>query len=194
VAPLRAQLAAADARSLAAEEENLLLHKDMLWAATKSGDAWMVRALLQHYPTWLPVDYAASYSGATLLYLASCDGHVRLVEMLLGKGADVNLACTVGGGTPLHIASQNGHVEVVKLLLHTGADGNKACGRSGDTPLYAAAWNGNVGVVEVLLGRGAEPDKSRTDTGGTPLYVASSMGLLGVVEAGAYIRSHFSST
>jgi ankyrin repeat protein len=49
------------------------------------------------------------------LYLASNNGHLEVVKILLEKGADFTVA-TNHGWTPLHTASQKGHVEVVKLL------------------------------------------------------------------------------
>lgn len=52
---------------------------------------------------------------------AAAGGHIRIVEMLLQAGADVN-AKQEGGFTPLHSAAQNGDGELIKLLLEFGAD------------------------------------------------------------------------
>ncbi|KAH7124624.1 ankyrin repeat-containing domain protein, partial [Dactylonectria macrodidyma] len=54
--------------------------------------------------------------GWTPLHRASQNGHVKVVKVLLEKGADVMVAGK-DGWTPLHRASQNGHVEIVKALL-----------------------------------------------------------------------------
>ena len=56
-------------------------------------------------------------------YIASQNGHERVVELLLASGADKD-AAAIDGSTPLSITSQNGHSSVVGLLLAAGADKN----------------------------------------------------------------------
>ena len=42
----------------------------------------------------------------TPLYVASQNGHHDVVQMLLGAGADVNIATSVSGGACSHVAIQ----------------------------------------------------------------------------------------
>ncbi|KAL8771405.1 MAG: hypothetical protein Q9209_003073 [Squamulea sp. 1 TL-2023] len=60
-------------------------------------------------------------SGQTALYLASSNGHIIVIRILLDHGADLN---TSGGrlGTPLQAACFQGHSDVVQLLVENGAD------------------------------------------------------------------------
>ncbi|MGP8090842.1 MAG: ankyrin repeat domain-containing protein [Syntrophobacteraceae bacterium] len=51
---------------------------------------------------------------------ASENGHRDVVQLLLGKGADVN-AKNNGGKTALTYASGRGHQEVKDLLIKAGA-------------------------------------------------------------------------
>jgi uncharacterized protein len=51
---------------------------------------------------------------------AAAAGHQKIVEMLLGHGADPNVR-EQGGFTPLHAAAQNGDVETIRTLLLGGA-------------------------------------------------------------------------
>ena len=57
-----------------------------------------------------------------------------VVELLLGRGADVNKADDKGE-TALFWASYNGHVKVVELLLGRGADVNQGRRRRRNSPL-----------------------------------------------------------
>jgi ankyrin repeat protein len=63
-----------------------------------------------------------------------------VVELLLGKGADVNAQ---GGdfGNALQAASHEGHEKVIKLLLGKGADVNAQDSRFGNA-LHAASKEG----------------------------------------------------
>jgi len=104
------------------------------------------------------------------LHLAAEQGQTALVELLLGKGADVN-ARQIQGWTPLGLAAQNGHLETVKILLDKGADVNSKS-KSGLTPLHTAVSKGHRNVVELLLSKGAEVN-SKSNNGRTPLHTAA---------------------
>ena len=59
----------------------------------------------------------------TLLYISSSSGFHDMCELLLEKGAPINVVqftCS----TPLHGAAHYGHTEIVELLLHYGAETN----------------------------------------------------------------------
>jgi len=93
--------------------------------------------------------------GRTPLWLAAENGHEKVFELLLGKGADVNVnAQGEGFGNALQAASFGGHEKVVELLLGKGADVNVNAqgGRYGNA-LHAASAGGHEKVVELLLGR-----------------------------------------
>ena len=75
-------------------------------------------------------------------------GHVEVVRLLLGAGADKNSANKVGT-TAMMTASQLGHVEVVRLLLGAGADKNLAS-NSGTTALMRSSQQSHVEVVRLL--------------------------------------------
>ncbi|KAH8746439.1 ankyrin repeat-containing domain protein, partial [Hyaloscypha finlandica] len=57
--------------------------------------------------------------GRTLLYLATWKGHVKVIKLLLGNGANM-AAAGPGGWTPLHLAIWKGHIKVIKLLSGSG--------------------------------------------------------------------------
>ena len=53
--------------------------------------------------------------------LASQNGHLLLVELLLKDNANPN-ECSSKGWTPLLLASKNGHSNVVEILLQYNAN------------------------------------------------------------------------
>ena len=83
------------------------------------------------------------------LALASQNGHLEIVRLLLDAGEDPNRFNPVGGhshSTPLHQAAGNGHLEVVKLLVERGANLGVKDILFGGTP---AGWADYAGKKEV---------------------------------------------
>ncbi|RPB10818.1 ankyrin, partial [Morchella conica CCBAS932] len=70
----------------------------------------------------LLLENSASTSEKSLLRTAVINGHVKMVMLLLDRGADIS-ATTDDGQTPLHRAAvYGGDVKVAELLLDRGAD------------------------------------------------------------------------
>ena len=117
------------------------------------------------------------HHGKTQLFWASKHGHLKIIQLVIKFGADVN-AQHVAGWRPLHIASSNGHLETLRFLIGSGADVNA---RDGDwTALYLAAEEGHLEVVRVLLENGADPNVRRRN--GTSFHRAWTNGHLDVAE------------
>jgi ankyrin repeat protein len=85
---------------------------------------------------------------------ASINGHDRVVQLLLERGADVNAQ---GGeyGNALQAACDRGHVKIAQMLLERGADVNAQGGEYGNA-LQAACDRGHVKIAQMLLERGAD--------------------------------------
>ncbi|KAJ6467578.1 ankyrin repeat-containing domain protein, partial [Mycena vitilis] len=90
------------------------------WAATKK-NLEMMKVLLNHNA---PLDTQAASAGCseTVLQMACSTGHLEMVKLLLGYGA--NTECVGHYGTALGFAlhSQSVNLDVVKMLLANGAD------------------------------------------------------------------------
>jgi hypothetical protein len=78
----------------------------------------------------------AIWSGVAPLHWAAENGHIHIIELLLGAGADIN-AKNKDGNTPLHYAALTCKVETVELLLKRGADPT-AKNVKGETPADVA--------------------------------------------------------
>jgi len=129
----------------------------------------------------------------TPLHLAARSGHVRMVEMLLDRGADYMQI--ENNSTPLGLAVKGGHLVTAKVLLKKSPDlkGHVVAGLpmlnavagectaemallllqhgasqhegvdQGDLPLHTAASKGNAAVIRVLLDHGARVDDQCVD-------------------------------
>jgi ankyrin repeat protein len=109
----------------------------------------------------------------TLQY-AAAHGQLKLAEMLLKLGFDVNEKGS-NGNRALDIACLKGNAAFVKILVDNGADVTLR-NSAGTTPLHDAALSGTPAVGEILLAHGAEIDATDPETGATPLYNSVSFG------------------
>ena len=69
------------------------------------------------------------------MHYATGRNYKEIVELLIAKGADVNVKDKFGG-TPLHDAAHRGRKEIAELLIDNGADLNVES--YGETPLDTA--------------------------------------------------------
>ncbi|KAJ7249844.1 ankyrin repeat domain-containing protein [Mycena rebaudengoi] len=89
-----------------------------------------------------------------LLYVSSSFSHIDMVELLLEKGVDVNVAGWTYGNA-LQAASYQGKEAVVRLLIEKGADVNAQGGEYGNA-LQAASYCGQEEIVQLLIEKGAD--------------------------------------
>jgi ankyrin repeat protein len=113
------------------------------------------------------------YQGLTALMLALIQGHLKAMELLIFKGADLNVKNN-GGLAALMLASQDGHVNAMELLIAKGSDVN-IMNINGSTALMFASENGHVGAVELLISAGSDVN-IMNGFGSTALMHASKNG------------------
>jgi ankyrin repeat protein len=138
----------------------------------------------QQTVTWEKVQRRINFETVKLLIAAGAEADVyshhgrplswardrRVVEYLIGHGADVDLWHD-NGGSPLNFAVWRNDPERLAMLLELGADPNAADPRSGETPLHTAAQRAPAETIALLIDRGA--DRGRADREGlTPLQHA----------------------
>ncbi|XP_019619781.1 PREDICTED: ankyrin repeat and SOCS box protein 11-like isoform X1 [Branchiostoma belcheri] len=93
----------------------------------------------------------------TALFIASVDGNVGMVKLLLNKGASLTKRTSVSSSVPLHGAAMRGHTKVVEVLVRRGAtvDIQDAFQK---TPLMMACVFQHVDTVQRLIELGARVD------------------------------------
>jgi peptidoglycan/LPS O-acetylase OafA/YrhL len=104
-----------------------------IWAAARAGD---LGAIERHLASGVAVDALDPENDGTPLIWAAVGGRAEAIELLIGRGADVN-AAGQDGGTALHAAAFLGHEKAVEVLIRGGAKVN-AENKRGNTPLDTA--------------------------------------------------------
>ena len=115
--------------------------------------------------------------GMTPLHIAAEKGDARLIQILLGMGADPTLCTTSESGwiPPLVVAASHGHLECLGLLVNARALVN-AKDRWGNTGILKACSDGHSDCVLSLLKFGADPT-TPNHFGATCLHTCASLGL-----------------
>ena len=95
--------------------------------------------------------------GVPMLCLATRNKHLAVAELLLDRGASLDLQSEDRGYSPLMDAAQAGAVELAKLFLGRGANPNLAS-KDAQTALIVAVGRNDAEISRLLLERGADPD------------------------------------
>lgn len=148
-----------------------------IFEAVCEGDEAAVRRVLDDDPAAV---HTVSVSGEPRpLHTACIYGLLKVAELLIDRGADINDAENQYRQAALHVAANNGHTRIVALLLERGADASMR-GYLGRTALMLAARGGKTAVVKLLLEHNHQDinlgDKDYSRGGKTALMLACKHG------------------
>ena len=139
--------------------------EDLLHMACKNGQLSLIKNLLKS-----KVDInSMNAEGLSPLHLAVIEGHIELTNLLINKGANIEMKDLKWGSSPLLYACQNGRTKILKMLLEKGADINAKCNKGGTFAIHFAAQSGKSDLIDFLLQRGFDIN-SENDDRLTPLH------------------------
>jgi ankyrin repeat protein len=91
------------------------------------------------------------------LHLASSNGHLSIVNILIEHGVDTS-GKNKDGSTPLEISCRKGFFEISKMLIVCYSAGSSSADNYNEHPLHVACFEGAHEVVRLLLLKGAAID------------------------------------
>lgn len=138
--------------------------KKLIHMIATNGEVVLLEELLED------TDFYTSSSEETLLHAAAEHGQLSTVDLLIRKGARLDLQDN-NGHTALHRAASRGHTEIVKTLIKAGAPIH-TLDLQGKTPVHLAAVNEHLDCVKVLVKEEAEQSESHTQD--TFLHMAAT--------------------
>lgn len=99
--------------------------------------------------------FEADTFGETSLHVASACGCIKGTSLLIGKGANVNVASKDKCLLPIHYAAARENLDIVSILIDNGSEIN-ALDYKGKSPLFASiCHNRTCKVLKTLLDEGA---------------------------------------
>lgn len=165
-----------------------------LYVAVEKGLTDVVRALLGHGSVDVNEPVTSESSAARPLHVAVLHGQSHLIPILIGLGADVNIADEDRLCTPLLMAIILQDVWSVRLLLKANADATRLS-REGRSAMYIAAEKGNSTIIKLLVNFCAADINKPTTTEphqGNALHIAvmfdNSFTVMDLLQMGANIN------
>ena len=140
------------------------------------------RGDLSQASEWLDAGLSPDFQGRVIgtgVMIGAWEGNIPMMELFVGRGADVNKVNSFGEQALLH-AAWKGHLAAVRWLVEHGAYLNRQ-GREW-AALHYAAFGGHADVVAYLLERGADINALSTN-GSTPLMMAAREGKEAIAKA-----------
>ncbi|KAF4428771.1 beta transducin [Fusarium acutatum] len=131
-------------------------------------------------PSNLMVNSRQSMGGFIPLLWAAANGKNTILQLLINKGADLEVRNPENSYTALMYAAVYGRVSAAESLLDGGAM-LEAQDKYTYTPLALAASVGHEPITSLLLDKGADIE-ARSSDGSTPLSIAARKGNDGVVK------------
>ncbi len=121
------------------------------------------------------------------LHYCASEGHAKVAQVLLGRGALVD-SLTTSMRTPLHVACNRGNREMIEILVNAGANIN-AQEKDGNTPAHILATSGWADALGWFLTK--KPDiKIKNAFGETPVEMSANVEIRQILMTNAKASGH----
>jgi len=152
-----------------------------IFDAVKDNDTAKVKELIEKDAQLIQ---ARDRQGYSLLNRACNLGHIEIIDLLIGKGADINLLSGRLDLSPLMECARTGNLEVAKRLVEKGAD-VRSTNKMGISAMHWALANGQNQAEEIallLIEKGSKVE-TKAVNGETPVMTAVRKGYAKAVKA-----------
>jgi ankyrin repeat protein len=158
--------------------QNATLNMTQLQTAVLEGNLERVKKKLETQTLDINLP---SPDGLSLLHVATCQGHTKIVELLAAiPGVNANLVNN-NGWTALHFAARLGLADIVKILIKIPGIQINLVNSDGWTPLHWAAWHGHTSVITALMSSEGLNVNPHDSSQCTPLHWAARNGHADVI-------------
>lgn len=124
----------------------------------------------------------------TPIFYAICEKSLPLIQLLVAKGAEVNINGEFDDNSPLINAIETGSLPIIQLLIDKGADTN-LIDQSGYNPLVYAIDTKSLEIVQLLVSHGADIHHVLEDDYGREITVLTYAIILGYVDIIRYLMA-----
>lgn len=134
--------------------EALLRYRVRIDYRNPAGDSALMLAVLRGHEAvvgaLLKAGAKINHDGWAPLHYAAFEGRDNLLDLLVGAGADINLA-SPNRSTALMLAARNGHVDFVRRLLALPQTDLNALNEAGFSADAWARQNGNTVIADMIV-------------------------------------------
>lgn len=157
------------------DEDQKTLQTPSIFIAVDYGQTEIVQKLIEADGSLVNIKDSNDYSP---LEWASWNGHVDLVNLLIGKGAKVDQDA-------LDLAKEYGHKEIASIIFEK-IDLYEDLGGDIDEIMIKASREGDISKVQELIGNGYDFDKWKKEDGSyqeySPIYIAMKNGHIQIIQ------------
>ncbi|XP_077298878.1 uncharacterized protein LOC143920063 [Arctopsyche grandis] len=125
-----------------------LIFQSKLRRAITQKNIEVYNELIQSYPQYLESKFEGAF-GENILHFAAKHNDVKIMEIFLNNGIDVNVLDT-RKMTPIYYAIENNSENALNFLLKSKADINNV-DEDGETPLHCVINKGNKTLCKIIL-------------------------------------------
>ncbi len=118
--------------------------------------------------------YDKKKSGNTALHVATSEGNLDMVEIIIKADRHTLYAQDKAGFTPLHEAVQQNQIEIVKHIIGVDIKTLLKQDKHGQTPLHIAIITANNKMVKLIISADRKTIYIKDKNGLTPLHLAAT--------------------